>query len=124
MPIFKYFLWAGPWVSLLLFGWSEYLEPAGSRAQGVPQPPKTVEVFRPTPAPPIVESGPPLPLQSSPSAEIEKSMKPSKIARVHPHKVKTKVARVPREREMPRDSFAFTPTHPFTPAQPFFLSWR
>jgi hypothetical protein len=122
MPILKYFLWVGPWVSFLLFGWSEYLEPAGSRAEVVLRPAKTVEVFRPSPAPPIVESAPPLPLQSSPPAEIQKPMKPSRIARVHPRK--TKVARVAREREMPRDSFAFTPAQPFTPAQSFLLSWR
>jgi hypothetical protein len=115
MPTLKYFLCVGPLLSILLFGWSEYLEPSGTRISVVLQPANTVEAFRPTPAPPIVESESPLSLESLPPSEIQKSTKPSKIARAHPRKAKTKVA---SERERPRDSFAYKP------AESFFLSWR
>jgi len=114
MPILKYVLCVGPLLSALLFGWSEYLKPSGIETQVVLQPANVVEVFRPTPAPPIIESEP-LASESPPPSEIQKSAKPSNVARVHPRKAKPKVA---RDREMPHDSFAYKP------AQPFFLSWR
>jgi hypothetical protein len=55
MPIFKYFLYVGTLLSLLLFAWSVYLEPPTNKAQAIPPPVKLPGVFRPTPAPPIVE---------------------------------------------------------------------
>ena len=56
MPIFKYFLYVGSLLSLLLFAWCVYLEPPPSEAQGSPPSAGIPEVFRPTPAPPIVEA--------------------------------------------------------------------
>jgi hypothetical protein len=74
MPILKYFLCVGALLSSLLFGWSEYLEPSGTKIPAFLQPANTAELFRPTPAPPIAEAEPPLPLEPSPQpSEIRKS---------------------------------------------------
>ena len=56
MPLLKYFLVTGTLLSLLLCAWSEYLTPSETEIQRAAAPAKTVEVFRPTPAPPITEA--------------------------------------------------------------------
>jgi len=115
MPIFKYVLYVGSLLSLLLFAWSMYLEPPTNSAQAIP-PPKLPEVFRPTPAPPIVETkrlrvaG-----TSRPSATKARSSQVAKVAAAKQKKQRTQVARRPAA---PDRSFAYFPQ------SPSFFGWR
>lgn len=117
MPIFKYFLYVGSLLSLLLFAWSVYLEPPTNKAQGTPPPVKLPEVFRPTPAPPIVETE---------RLAVGKALVPSRaksrssqVAKVIPARQKKKQRiQVARPRAAPDRSFAYVPQ------SPFFFGWR
>ena len=113
MPIFKYFLYVGSLLSLLLFAWCVYLEPPASEAQGSPPSAGIPEVFRPTPAPPIVEAEQ-LPVEGTPEPTTS-SGSTRHVAKVAPaaKKQRTQVAR----RRVPR-SFAYYPQ------SPFFFGWR
>src|SRR5258705_13047642 len=110
MPILKSFLFVGPLVSLLLFGWSAYLEPAGRPIQAVVQPANNAEVFQPTPAPPLAEAEA-SPAVESPALNVRDEPPKSKPV----HLKKPKVARAPKRG--PLNSFAYAP-------QPFFFGWR
>jgi hypothetical protein len=119
LPLFKYFLCAGTLLTLLLYGWGEYLKPAATKTRGVPDLAHTAEVFRPTPAPPIVEddqlrsteaSGP----AAEPAVETDKPTKTAKAARGKPKKQKVRVAR-----RHPQDSVAYFSPRPFS-----FFDWR
>ena len=116
MPVFKYFLCVGSLLSMLLFAWSTYLEPPGSKVQTTPPPAKLPEVFRPTPAPPIVEAE--MVVEGIPALTMA-SGRSHHVAKVTPAKKKqrTQVAR----RRAPADrSFAYFPQTP----SPFFFGWR
>ena len=115
MPIFKYFLYVGSLLSLLLFAWSVYLEPPSNNAQVTPPPIKLPEVFRPTPAPPIVEAKR-LPVAGTPSTA---KAKPTQVAKVVPAKQRKKQRiQVARRPAAPDRSFAYVPQ------SPFFFGWR
>src|SRR5262245_48647988 len=111
MPIFKYFLYVGPLLSLLLFAWSVHLEPPTNKAQTTPPPVKLPEVFRPTPAPPIVEVQQ-LAVGGTlvPSKAHSRSNERAKMARAKQKKPRTQVARRPAA---PDRSFAYFPQSPF-----------
>jgi len=113
MPILKYFLYVGSLLSLLLFAWCVYLEPPPSEAQGSPPSAGIPEVFRPTPAPPIVEAEQ-LPVEETlePTTSSARSRHVAKVAAAA-KKQRTQVAR----RRAPR-SFAYYPQ------SPFFFGWR
>jgi hypothetical protein len=113
MPIFKYFLYVGSLLSLLLFAWCVYLEPPTSEAQGSPPPPRIPEVFRPTPAPSIVEAEQE-PVEGTPSTSSGRSHHVAKVASAR-KKQRTQVA---RRRAPPDRSFAYYPQ------SPFFFGWR
>ena len=117
MPLLKYFLSISALLSLLLYGWSEYLEPPVAKTRAVPAAANTAETFRPTPAPPIVEAEqPPSVETSSPAAvEVQKLTKTAKVQRAKPKKQRVRVA---RRRAMPQDSFAYAPP------RPLFFDWR
>jgi len=125
MPVLKYFLFIGPLLSLLLFGWSAYLAPsegpieAVAKAANTPKAPTTPEAFRSTPAPPLAELD-----AVAPTADVapvpeptvaDASEQPSKSAQLHHKKRKVKIV---RRRETPRDdNFA-------SAVNPFFFGWR
>jgi hypothetical protein len=113
MPIFKYFLCVGSLLSLLLFAWCVYLEPPTGEAQGSAPPAGMPEVFRPTPAPPIVEAEQ-LPVEETPQPTTSSgsSHHVAKVAQAR-KKQRTQLAR----RRVPR-SFAYYPQ------SPFFFGWR
>jgi hypothetical protein len=116
MPIFKYFLCVGSLLSALLFAWSVYLEPPAGDAQATPPPARAPEVFRPTPAPPIVEAEELAVGDPGPSTVSGRSHRVAKVAPAK-KKQKTQVAR----RRVPSDrSFAYFPQTP----SPFFFGWR
>jgi hypothetical protein len=115
MPIFKFFLYVGSLLSLLLFAWSVYLEPPTDKAQATPPPVKLPEVFRPTPAPPIVEAKR-LPVAGTPPSAKARS---SQVAKVVPAKQKKKQrVQMARRPAAPDRSFAYFPQ------SPFFVGWR
>lgn len=115
MPIFKYFLCVGSLLSVLLFAWSTYLEPPTSKAQAPPPPTKLPEVFRPTPAPPIVEAE-----QQAVGEAVAPSLgngRSRHVAKVAPTKKKQRT-QLARRRTASDRSFAYFPT------SPFFFGWR
>jgi hypothetical protein len=115
MPIFKYFICVGSLLSVLLFAWSTYLDPPGSKAQTTPPPAKPPEVFRPTPAGPIVEAE-----QQSVEETFEPSLGNTRshhVAKAAPTKKKHRT-QMARRRAAPDRSFAYFPT------SPFFFGWR
>ena len=116
MLLFKYFLYVGSPLSLLLFAWSVYLEPPAAKVQASPPSVKSPDVFRPTPAPPIVEAEQ-QPVGETPELSMAnaKSNDSAKIARTKQKKRRTQVARRPAT---PDRSFAYFPQ------RPFFFEWR
>lgn len=118
MPIFKYFLYVGSLLSVLLFAWSVYLEPPGDKAQATPPRVKLPEVFRPTPAPPIVE-GKRLRVaeKPGPSAMRGRSNPLVKVA-ADRKKKKQRVQTAAHPRAVPDRSFAYYPQ------RPSFFGWR
>jgi hypothetical protein len=115
LPLLKYFLCAGTLLTLLLYGWGEYLKPAATKTREVPHLAHTAEVFRPTPAPPIVEADQQQSTEASgPAVETDKPTKTAKVARAKPKKQKVRVAR-----RHPQDSFAYVSPRPFS-----FFDWR
>jgi hypothetical protein len=116
MLIFKYFLCVGSLLSVLLFAWSVYLEPPAAKVQASPASADSPEVFRPTPAPPIVEAEQ-RPIGETPelSAANARSNEGTKIARAKQKKRRTQVARRPVALDR---SFAYFPQ------RPFFFDWR
>src|SRR5262245_10531161 len=116
MPIFKYFLCVGSVLSVLLFAWSAYLEPPSSNAPATPPPAKSPEIFRPTPAPPIVEAE--LVVEGNPALSMAKG-RSNHVAKVAPAKKKQRT-QVARRRAHPDRSFAYFPQTP----SPFFFGWR
>jgi len=115
MPIFKYFLYVGSLLSLLLLAWSVYLEPPTNKAQTIP-PPKLPEVFRPTPAPPIVEAKR-LRLAGTPRPSTANA-RSNQVAKVAPAKQKKQRMQTARPRAAPDRSFAYFPQ------SPFLFGWR
>ena len=117
MPLLKYFLFVGSLLSLLLFAWSVYLEPPTNKAQATPPPLKLPEVFRPTPAPPIVEVQ-----QLAVGGTLVPSRARSRsnqVAKVAPATQKKKQRiQMARPRAAPNRSFAYFPQ------SPFFFGWR
>jgi hypothetical protein len=113
--IFKYFLWVGSALSLLLFAWSVYLEPPPAKVQATPPSANSPEVFRPTPAPPIVEAEQPVGETPELSTANARSNEGAKIAHAKQKKRRTQVARRPAT---PDRSFAYYPQ------RPFFFDWR
>lgn len=116
MPVFKYFLYVGSLLSVLLLAWSVYLEPPTDKAQATQPPAKSPEMFRPTPAPPIVEAE---------QLAVEGTSGPSTWSRrSHYHVAKAASAKkkqrtqVARRRAHPDRSFAYFPQ------TPFFFGWR
>ena len=115
MPIFKYFAYVGSLLSVLLFAWSVYLEPPSNKAQATPPPAKSPEIFRPTPAPPIVEAEQlAVEATSEPRTSGGGSHHVAKFASAK-KKQRTQVA---RRRAAPDRSFAYFPQ------TPFFFGWR
>ena len=116
MPIFKYVLYVGSLLSLLLFAWSVYLEPPTNKALPIP-PPKLPEVFRPTPAPPIAPEVQQVRVGQTPgrSTAHGRSNEGAKMARAKQKKLRTQVARRPAP---PDRSFAYFPQ------RSFFFDWR
>ena len=114
MPIFKYFLCVGSLLSVLLFAWSVYLEPPSNKAQADPPPAKSPEIFRPTPAPPIVEAE--LVVEGNPALSMA-SGRSHHVAKVAAAKKKQRT-QVARRRAHPDRSFAYYPQ------TPFFFGWR
>jgi hypothetical protein len=116
MPIFKYFLYVGPLLSVLLFAWSAYLKPPTSKAQETLPPAELPEQFRPTSAPPIVEAE-----QLSVGGTAGPSMgseRPHHGARVARSKKKQRTQVAARPRAAPDRSFAYFPQ------RPVFFDWR
>jgi len=113
MPLIKYFLYVGSLLSLLLFALSVYLEPPTNKAQAIP-PPRLPEVFRPTPAPPIVEAKR-LRVRGTVSTANARS---SQVAKIAPAKQKKQGTQVARRRVAPDRTFAYFPR------RPFFFVWR
>src|SRR5882672_8298146 len=116
MLIFKYFLYVGSLLSVLLFAWSVYLEPPAAKVRASPPSANSPEVFRPTPAPPIVEAEL-QPVGETPelSTANARSNDSAKIARAKQKKRRTQVARRPAA---PERSFAYFPQ------RQFFFDWR
>jgi len=116
MLIFKYFLYVGSLLSVLLFAWSVYLEPPAAKVQASSPSVKSPDVFRPTPAPPIVEVDQ-RPVGETPelSTANARSNEGAKIARAKQKKRRTQMARRPAA---PDRSFAYFPQ------RPFFFDWR
>jgi hypothetical protein len=121
MPIFRYFLYVGSLLSVLLFAWGAYLEPPTNKAQATPPPARSPEVFRPTPAPPIDPEIAPNVQQlrvgeaPEPATANARSNDGAKIARAKQKKRRTQVARRPAT---PDRSFAYFPQ------RQFFFDWR
>jgi hypothetical protein len=117
MPLLKYFLFVGSLLSMLLFAWSVYLEPPTNKAQAIPPPIKLPEVFRPTPAPPIVEVR-----QLAVGGALDPSRasrRSNQVAKVAPATQKKKQRiQMARPRAAPDRSFAYFPQ------SPFFFGWR
>ena len=113
MPLFKYFLYVGSALSLLLFALSVYLEPPTNEAQATPPP--VPEAFRPTPAPPIPPELLRVGQAPEPSTAKVRSNEGAKMARNKQKKPRTQVARRPAA---PDRSFAYFPQ------RPFFFYWR
>jgi hypothetical protein len=116
MPIVKYFLCVGSLLYVLLFAWNMYLEPPTGKAQATPPPAKLPEVFRPAPAPPIVEAE-----ERSVGETAGPSMgngRSHHVAKVAPTKKKKQRTQVARPRTAPDRSFAYVP------GSPFFFGWR
>ena len=121
MLLFKSALCVGVALSALLYGLSEYLEPTSSIVRTDPSTTRTIEVFRPTPAPPITELETTLPAKEAATPENEKLAKtvtPEKIAKLRRAKVPKQKVHVVRRATAPRDSFAHFRS------QPTFLGWR
>jgi hypothetical protein len=115
MPVLRYFLYVGTLLLALLYGWSEYLQPAGTKAQAVLPPSNNMAlVFRPTPAPPIAD---PEPLPSA-EASVPRIVNEKEAAKVAPAKPKKRKAQVARRRVAPERSFAYVPT------RQYFFGWR
>jgi len=117
MPIFKYFLYVGSVLSLLLLALSVYLEPPTDKAQAIPPPVKLPEVFRPTPAPPVVEAER-LVVVGTLGTSTAKT-RSIQVAKAAPAKQRKKQGtQVARRREAPDRTFAYFPQ------RPFFFYWR
>ena len=116
MPLFKYFLYVGSALSLLMFAWSVYLEPPAAKVQADPPSAKVPEVYRPTPPPPIIPDVQQLRVgqMPEPSTANPGSNQGAKIARTK-QKQRTQVA---RRRVAPDRTFAYFPQ------RPFFFVWR
>src|SRR5262249_15482340 len=87
-------------------------EPPASKAQGTPPPAKLPEVFRPTSAPPIVETE-----QLTVEEAAEPSMgggRPHHVAKVARIKKKQRTHVAARPRTAPDRSFAYFPQRPFS----------
>ena len=116
MPISKYFLYVGSLLSVLLLVWSVYLEPPTNKAHATPPPANLPEVFRPTPAPPIVEAEQPTVGENPrPSTANGRSHHAAKVV---PAKKKQRMQVAARRRAPPNRSFAYYPQ------TPFFFGWR
>ena len=114
MPLIQYFLYVGSALSLLLLGLSVYLEPPGSGVQASPPSVNVPGVFRPTPAPPIVEAKR-LRVRGTVSTANARS---SQVAKIAPAKQKKQGTQVARRRVAPDRTFAYFPR------RPFFFVWR
>jgi hypothetical protein len=116
MPIFKYFLCVGSLLSALLFAWSVYLEPPASKAQATPPPARAPEVFRPTPAPPIVEAE---------QLAVEETFEPSTSSgRSHHHVAKVAPAKKKQRTQVARRRAPADRSFAYYPHTPFFFGWR
>jgi hypothetical protein len=116
MPVFKYFLYVGSLLSLLLFAWSVYLEPPTNNAQATPPPATSPEIFRPTAAPPIVEAEQ-LAVEENPGPSMADG-RSRHVTKVTPAKKKQRTRVAARRRESPDRSFAYFPQ------TPSFFGWR
>jgi hypothetical protein len=112
MPLLRYFLSVGTLLSLLVYGWSEYIEPPAAKTRGAPAAAKAVEIFRPTPAPPIVDAEQPSSAETAGPAAAD-SQRPVEIAKVQRAKPKKQRVWIARRRATPRDTFAYAPPRPF-----------
>ena len=134
MLLFKSALWVGLGLFALLYTSSEYLVPTVSRTSADWHPARNIEVFRPTPPPPISELQPlpatqaaAIPIENEKLTEITKPVKIAKVAHVRARKSNAHIASakirkpkvyVARRATAPQRSFAY-----FRP-QPFFFGWR
>ena len=116
MPIFKYFLYVGSLLSVLLLVWSVYLEPPTNKAQATPPPAELPEAFRPTAAPPIVEAEQ-LAVEENPGPATANA-RSRHVAKVTPAKKKQRTQVAARRRPPPDRSFAYFPQ------TPFIFGWR
>jgi hypothetical protein len=122
MPLLKFALCVGVALSALLYGWSEYLEPAASKVRTDPPPARNAEVFRPTPAPPIADLETPPPAEEA--AMQVANEKPANVttlatvAKVPRAKVRKHKVHVARRPPAPQDSLAYFRS------PPFFFGWR
>jgi hypothetical protein len=116
--LFKSSLCIGLALTVLLYGWSEYLEPSASKARTDPPPVvRTTEAFRPTPAPAVADLDP-MPPAEAPAAQVKNEVAvPATIAKAPRPKVRKQKAYVARPATAPHDTFAFR-------SQPFFFGWR
>ena len=112
MPLFKYFLYVGSALSLLLFALSVYLEPPAARVHADPPSAKSPEVYRPTPAPPTVPDVQELRVGQTPESSTvnARSNERAKIART---KHRKQGAQVAGRRVAPDRTFAYFPQRRF-----------
>ena len=116
MLVLRYFLYVGVLLFVLLYGWSEYLQPSGTAPQaGMPTAAKA-EVFRPTPAPPVAQGEQPPPVPSEPSVADAMPNEAANSA-VKSRKQKTKSA----HRRAARRSYAYAPSRR---SRPFYWGWH
>jgi hypothetical protein len=116
MPIFRYFLYVGSLLSLLLFSWSIYLKPPTNTSQATPPPATLPEIFRPTAAAPIVEAEQ-VTVEGNPGPSTANG-RSRHVAKVTPAKKKQRTRVAAHRRESPDRSFAYFPQ------TPFFFGWR
>jgi hypothetical protein len=121
MLILKYFLFVGAGLLVLLYGWTEYLQPAGTKPpagelQAVPPPAALAVMFRPTPVVPVATPEPPPSAQASePPATTAPSDRTAEAPRAKSRRQHTIAA---HHRASARRSFASA-----LPRQTFF-GWR
>jgi len=110
--LLRYFLFVGALLLVLLYGWSEYLQPAGTTPQALLPIAAKAVAFRPTPAPPVAE-----PEQPPSSPPVMSTRLDESGAAAKPRKGRSRLA----HRRAAHRSFAYVPSRR---SQPFFGNWR
>jgi hypothetical protein len=124
MLVLRYFAYVGAALAVLLYGWASYLPPVATPK--VPAPVTMTVIFRPPPAPPVVETEQHASVGTLvPSVENDKTDKAAAAApkaetsraatHAKPRKRKTQVV---HQRVTAQRSFAYVPP------RPYFYGWR